>query len=259
MRKNKSGNILFLILIAVALFAALSYAVTGSNRTTGNTVESEKAKLSQGEIDSYLASVETGKNRLLLINGCASINYTPPADQVAADRSCHIFHPDGAGVPYRNFGYGAGCNLTSLALGEWCNGVAYAGTSGGNRIYTTLSDLGDLKWAQSSTVNVPADSMDDGLANTNTLIGLVNADAPYDAAIACRALGEEWYLPALNELGNIYPNKDAGALANTFAPNQYWSSTENGTGNARWFSFANGTNSHTSKGLLRKVRCVRRD
>jgi hypothetical protein len=122
-----------------------------------------------------------------------------------------------------------------------------------------LSDLGDFKWAQSSTVDVPADDMNNGLANTDTLIGLSNADAPYDAAIACRALGEEWYLPALNEIGTIFSNKDKGALANTFPSVRYWSSTENGTGNARWYSFTNGGNGHTSKQLPHKVRCVRRD
>jgi hypothetical protein len=36
-----------------------------------------------------------------------------------------------------------------------------------------------------------------GMTETNTLVGLTGAAAPYAAAVACRAHGPDWYLPAL--------------------------------------------------------------
>lgn len=56
MRKNKSdqsGNVLFYILIAVSLLAALSYAVSQGNRGSLSTVNEEKAKLLASEIIEY--------------------------------------------------------------------------------------------------------------------------------------------------------------------------------------------------------------
>ena len=90
---SEKGNVLFLILIAVVLFGALSYAVTNSMRTGSSTTEKEQAKLDQAEIDSYTAALNQGKMRLELINGCKTIDYTPPADQEAGDKSCHPGNP----------------------------------------------------------------------------------------------------------------------------------------------------------------------
>jgi len=55
------GNVLFLILIAVALFAALSYAVTSTGRTNDGGLQKEKQKLSEAELNRFTAALNQGK------------------------------------------------------------------------------------------------------------------------------------------------------------------------------------------------------
>lgn len=96
------GNILFMLLIGVVLFAALSYAVSQSLRGGGKDASQEKAQLDQGVLDSYQAAVRNGAYRLEL-DGCETVDYTPPASQSpTGDKSCFVFHPDGAGVKYQD-------------------------------------------------------------------------------------------------------------------------------------------------------------
>lgn len=66
--KSSSGNALFLILIAVALFAALSYAVTSSSRGGGG-VSREKLILGAAEIAGYLGMAQQTANRMILAGG----------------------------------------------------------------------------------------------------------------------------------------------------------------------------------------------
>lgn len=62
---NESGNALFLILIAVALFAALSYAITQSGRGGGNVTQ-QTALITAGQVTEQPADVRSATTRMIL-------------------------------------------------------------------------------------------------------------------------------------------------------------------------------------------------
>lgn len=101
-KDKDSGNVLFLILIAVALFAALSYAVTQSSRSGGSDTSSETALISSAQLTQYPASIRTSIIRMI-VNGSSvdEINFNTPSefDNLSYD-NLGVFHPDGGGAIY---------------------------------------------------------------------------------------------------------------------------------------------------------------
>lgn len=102
-RQSESGNVLFLILIAVALFAALSYAVTKSTRSGGGSTEKEKATLSSAAMTQYPTALRTAIIRMVL-NGVSvrSMYFDAPASFGGASTETLVFHPDGGGATYQD-------------------------------------------------------------------------------------------------------------------------------------------------------------
>lgn len=104
MHPTQKGNALFLILIAVALFAALSYAITQSGRG-GGTINREQAAIAASQITQYAASVQSAVQRMI-INGTppASLCYEAKKPGSTAGPSCsspaqyHVFDPEGGGA-----------------------------------------------------------------------------------------------------------------------------------------------------------------
>lgn len=113
------GNALFLILIAVALLAALSYAITTSGRGTTD-VKREQSILEAANLIQFAGEVEVAINRLKLINGCtdtqisfANTVYLSTTNAISspegnypgapADKHCHLFAPAGAGLTAKTF------------------------------------------------------------------------------------------------------------------------------------------------------------
>lgn len=99
----EAGNVLFLILIAVALFAALSYAVTQSSRGGGDA-QNESVKTQASQIVQYSASVKTAIQRMMLMGGYTyrQVDSQGPGSNNSncPDDGCRVFSPDHYGVSY---------------------------------------------------------------------------------------------------------------------------------------------------------------
>lgn len=116
-RPSERGNVLFLILIAVALFAALSYVVTQSTRSGGGSTEREKNILSSAQMTQYPTALRTSIIRLVLGGvGIENIKFNTPGS-FGASTNAEIFHPQGGGATYQ--AAPAELMLGGLSQGTW--------------------------------------------------------------------------------------------------------------------------------------------
>ena len=104
-RSAERGNVLFLILIAVALFAALSYAVTQSTRSGGGDASRETTLVNSSTITQYPAAIKTAIVRMLISNGVSvdQLIFDPPSafgSLTATQLSQNVFSTTGGGATY---------------------------------------------------------------------------------------------------------------------------------------------------------------
>ncbi len=100
--KKQDGNVLFLILIAVALFAGLSYVVTQSTRSNTGSAESEKSTLISTQIVDYPNLIKTSILRMRLQNiPLEDIYFNYPEDFGSLPIRQLIFHPQGGAASYQ--------------------------------------------------------------------------------------------------------------------------------------------------------------
>lgn len=157
-RKGESGNVLFLILIAVALFAALSYAVTQSTRSGGGDASSETNLVNSAQLTQYPAGIRTAMVRMIISGtGPEQISFNSPSDfgsglpiddtdTDTTDEERNVFHPDGGGATYQTANPGV---MAGSAAGVWSfNGnyeVPQIGSSGagGNEVIAFLPGVSE--------------------------------------------------------------------------------------------------------------------
>lgn len=109
MRFPQRGNILFLILLAVVLFAALAYAVTSSLRGGGRDASSENDRAYAATLTQYASLIESTVNRMMLTGNVKveqldfqAVGYSSEGANVnctaTGSTACKVFHPDGGGI-----------------------------------------------------------------------------------------------------------------------------------------------------------------
>lgn len=123
--RGQSGNVLFLILIAVALFAALSYAVSSSSRTKAGNTKSENLQLRSAQILQYAATLRSAVQRMVL-SGI-------PADKVEA-RGANTWDPCTSGTQFCLFGPNGGGAINLVLKPDpdtdvWGNFFSYTNVS----------------------------------------------------------------------------------------------------------------------------------
>ena len=103
--QNCQGNVLFLILIAVALFAALSYAVSSSNRGGSSNISAEKAESGAAAMVQHLATIRQAIDRMKLVNNCTPeqfnfTSYYSTQNNVnsPSDKRCHLYDSAGGRI-----------------------------------------------------------------------------------------------------------------------------------------------------------------
>lgn len=209
---TESGNVLFLILIAVALFAALSYAVTSSTNSGGGDANEESALVNSAAVTQYPASIKTAILRMQVSKGLSPLNLKfdlPPfASLVTSEEG--VFHPDGGGATYAqapvDVMVGTG-PLATNATGEWFfnydfeieNVSTTAASTDGNEIIAFLPGITEAICEKINEelgiTGIPATS---ATLNVDVLMDDASSYTPSTAAPSANMIGDTLGATALD-------------------------------------------------------------
>jgi hypothetical protein len=120
-------------------------------------------------------------------------------------------------------------------------------------VYDADNALGH-KWGIADTTT-GANSIDDGVTNTNKLAGYAEEHAAKICAQLVANGQSDWYLPSANELNAMYSNR----LNLGLGTGVYWSSTEADSMHAYAQDLGSGFQMNLLKSQAANCRCVRRD
>ena len=118
-KSDASGNALFIIMIAVALFIALSFTVERTQFGLKQSNYEDDLLLASGLLQ-YVSAMEDAIGKMMLVNDCEetelSFNHDSDGDgnyidaddiqnnpNAPTDYRCHLFHPNGGGVKFLKY------------------------------------------------------------------------------------------------------------------------------------------------------------
>lgn len=190
--KQERGNALFLILIAVALFAALSYAVTTSGRGSGN-IDREQALIAASQVTQFPAAIRTAVTRMVITGTLATavdFTTTPSASDTA-----DVFGAAGGGVVQQDVPANVGGSAPAWNYlhanhgtdGWYIAGIGTDATTSGRDVIVALSDISN---AVCGTINrglgITGNILNEGTtvtyaAGTNGVNGLASSASTFFA------------------------------------------------------------------------------
>lgn len=104
----QSGNALWYILIAIALLAALSYALMRNSSKMASNLGDDQAAIIAAQIQRDFNTTAQAVQKLMTVNGCSAtdLSFESSAPNGASyvnptaptDKHCHVFDPAGAGL-----------------------------------------------------------------------------------------------------------------------------------------------------------------
>lgn len=178
-RQSERGNVLFLILIAVALFAALSYAVTQSSRSGGGDAGKETNLINSAQLTQYPAGIRTAIVRMIVGGTDATaLSFNAPSDfanLLPGGEGSGVFHPNGGGATYSQAPVEI---MANESLGTWIfnaeNEINLVGTtdSGASPTLATADIIAFLPGIGLSVCN-----------RINDQLGIVGSSPPVESGI----------------------------------------------------------------------------
>lgn len=182
---NERGNVLFIVFIAVALIAALTAAIQGSNQSETANIDDESLIIRVTEARRYAGEVERGIN-FVLNNGFSEsdIRFAHPDNhpdygdlERDQDPSNQVFHVNGGGAAFRD---------PPKGINDGSQWEFYGGTS----VPAMGSDRADLVIVLPNVSQAFCDAINTSVGQENTPLDTGAGSASLSSPGGCIYLGD---------------------------------------------------------------------